>query len=225
MEDVRRQLTRVRRIAVALCLGLTFSAPRSFAESGTEKPGGIERVRDPVRGRGRGDGVYGRFNGDVSLELGAGVEAAFDPGVVRPLLVGSFSIYQSVGLYSSFRQAVMDPDAVLRLASAGVHLSPLFLLRWSKAKETGHSFFDLTLDSLTLNAGLHVDQLRGEAFGDPLGAEVGLGLGIPLFARANGLWLRTRGQLLTGANEVAPSAWLYLSYQGFLHLGILPGDP
>lgn len=219
----QRYLT-ARRVAFALCLGLT-SCPRGvLAAEGAERSQTIERVQDPVRGRARGDGVYGRFNGDVALEVGAGVELGLDPGVLRPLVVSSFSIYQSAGLYASFRQAVMDDDEVLRLASAGVLFSPLFLLRFSKAKQTGHAFFDLTLDSLTLNAGLHVDQLRGQGFGDPLGAEVGLGLGIPLFGRANGLWLRARGQLLTGENDLLPGAWLYLSYQGFVHLGILPKD-
>jgi hypothetical protein len=177
-----------------------------------------------VRSNRAGDGVYGRFNGDMSLQIGAGLEVAPGPGVVRPLVFGDFSIYETAGLYGTFRQSVAETDPLVRLASIGLGVSPLFLLRWSRARQIGHPVPDLIIDSLTVSGGMYVGQLRDEAFGDPLGFEGGLSVGFPLMARANGLWLRARGNLLTGNERAQGTIWLLVTFQGFVHTGLLSVD-
>lgn len=220
MTSSARQRRR-RGAFLAVCLVLGFASLASASDAPSR---GIERVDDPVRSNRAGDGVYGRFNGDISLQIGAGVEVAPHPDTVRALVFGDFSIYQTVGLYGSFRQTVTDHDPIPRLASLGIGVAPLFLFRWSRATQFGHAIPDLILDSLTISGGTYLGQLRDESFGDPFGFEGGLSIGIPLMARANGLWLRTRGNILTGGDEVQGTLWLMLTLQGFVHTGLLSAD-
>lgn len=200
-------------------IGLVLCAPSTQAE-----PHPIARVEDPVGTSGTGDGVYGRFAGDFAFEGGLGVEVA-PTSSVRPLLYGDLSIYQTAGLYGSFRQTVANGDPTLRLASLGVDLSPLFLLRWSKAREWGKAYPDLILDSLTFSAGFRADEPRDGKILDSTGFEGALGLGVPLFGRAQGLWLRGRANLLTTSRGSVGTFWIVLTYQGFAHQGLLSVDP
>jgi hypothetical protein len=108
--------------------------------------------------------------------------------------------------------------------SFGGSFSPLFLLRFSRNAATGSAFWDLTLDSLALTLGAHLDHPRGESFGDESGFEGGLELGVPLGAEAGGFWLRTRANWLTGSEGSEATAWLYLAWEGFFFAGLLPVD-
>lgn len=134
------------------------------------------------------DGVYGRFDGDLFLSLGAGAELGAGTragGVVRALW------YQTVGLNLGFAQAVSDAE-LERVVFAAAELRPLFLPRWSLDLEGASPLLDLTLDSLSLGAGLcfgSEDDSSRAAF------ELSLGLGVPLFLRARGLWLEARAAL------------------------------
>jgi hypothetical protein len=167
--------------------------------------------------------VYGRFNGNVSLQGGAGVEGDFQTPTFRPLLIGNFSLYQTLGVYASYREPLTRSDPWARVVSTGLVLSPLFLIRWPRSFETGAATWDLTLDSLALVGGVAFTQPDGAGFFAAPEAEFGMEMGLPLMGRANGLFLRTRVQLTTG-EELAPSAWLWLSWQGFVSVGLLKVD-
>jgi hypothetical protein len=59
---------------------------------------------------------------------------------------------------------------------------------------------DLSLDSLALGAGVFVAR-RSEPSETRTGLELSLGLGVPLFAKAEGLWLEARGFLRPALDE------------------------
>jgi hypothetical protein len=178
-------------VGVALLLG---SAARAHAETPEWKPG--ERTTSPVRGEvvprdrfHQHDGVYGRFDGDLTLSIGLGAELHDGP---RGALIGRALYYHTAGLTLSYADGLGGDVTPKRVASAGIELRPLFLPRWSLDLECGCPLIDLTLDSLSLGAGLFVAR-RGEPSESKTGAELSVGLGIPLFAKAEGLWLEGRG--------------------------------
>lgn len=213
-----------RAVLMGWLLSGSLLATHARAESafGPTK-GTVRRIESPDPNAPRGDGVYGRFNGDLSLQVGAGVEGDFRGPAFRPLLLASASVYQTLSVYGSFRESFSDSDPADRVVSAGLMVSPLFLIRWPRSLETGAATWDLTLDSLAVVGGLAFPQERdANLFAKPA-AEFGVELGVPLLRRANGLFLRSRGQLTTG-EELAPSVWLWLSWQGFVNAGILKGD-
>lgn len=217
----------------ALCVALVtaLSPQLAHAESpfGASKENGSDssRVNDPISNNSSGDGVYGRFSGDLSLRAGLGVEADLGTDTLRPALFGQLSFYQSIGLYTSFRESVEGSDPVARVLSFGGVISPLFLLRWSRDLQSGHAFADLTLDSLGIAAGAQLSQPQGGSLLDAPGLELGLVFGVPLMARANGLWLRGRAQVLTGRTAVtgqdpaAASFFAYLAWEGFFFAGLI----
>jgi hypothetical protein len=205
-------------LACSLALVSSSRAESAFGETKSD----LSRVEDPAP-QTQGDGVYGRLNGDLSLQIGAGLEADFRSPSFRPLVVGDLTIYQTAGLYGSFRQAVQASDPTERLLSAGLVVSPLFLLRWSRGLEGNAPVLDLTLDSLGVTAGAVTTAPAGGALFNDVDAELGLQLGVPVMGRANGLWLRTRAQIITGP-ELGGAAWLWLSWQGFVHTGLLAVD-
>ncbi len=187
-------------------------------------------MNDPATNRGRGDGVYGRFNGDLSYRFALGVDLDFGTETARPLIQGDLVFYHSVGVYGAFAERIAPRDALQRSVSLGLTFTPLFLLRWSSARESGFAFWDLTLDSLGLAAGVQLAEPRYAAFAREPGFEVGFLLGLPLLARANGPWLRLRGNLVTGRpplpdqERVEGALWLSLGWEGFFHAGILKVD-
>jgi hypothetical protein len=190
--------------------------------------GKISRVEDPAKTKGSGDGVYGRFNGDFSYRLSLGAEFDLGTDTVRLLTLAELVTYQTLGLYGSFGEALSPNDPETRHVSFGLSLTPLFLWRWSRARETGYSVWDLTLDSFGLAGGLRLTQPQGGSFANDLGLELGAVLGAPLLARANGPWLRVRANLLTGRGSLQDNGslgaalWVYLTWEGFFEVGILP---
>lgn len=164
------------------------------------------------------DGVYGRFDGDVALSVGAGTEIALDPS--HPRWLGSLALryYSLVGVYATYRESFDDDDLFRRGLSAGLLVEPLFLLRWTRAESGASAFWDLVIDSLGVSAGAALLQPRGEDFFDPRGrgVELGLGLGVPLLGWAEGAWLRTRGLVRWSDDGSADTAvWLTLEWQSF----------
>lgn len=202
-------------------LTASLLATNAMAESAFGPTNGtVKRIESPDPNSPNGDGVYGRFNGDLSLQIGAGVEGDLRVPTFRPLLLGSVSVYQSLGIYASYREAVGNFDPSARVVSAGIMVSPLFMIRWPRSWETGAATWDLTVDSLTLVGGISFPEEQHAALFSSPAAEFGLEIGAPLLGRANGLFLRSRGQLTTG-EELVPSVWLWLSWQGFVNAGIL----
>lgn len=164
------------------------------------------------------DGVYGRFDGDVSLSVGAGAELALDPGPPRWLGSLALRYYSLVGVYITYRESFDEADPIRRGLSAGLLVEPLFLLRWTRAEGGASAFWDLVIDSLGVSAGAALLQPRGEDFFDPRGrgVELGLGLGVPLFAWAEGAWLRSRGLVRWRDDGSADTVlWLTLEWQTF----------
>jgi len=187
----------------------------------------LTTVEDPVGTKGSGDGVYGRFDGDFSLRLGVGGEWDAQAASVRPLARLDWVGYQTMGVYVLYRQGVMKSDEAFSVASLGVTLSPLFLFRWSKALESGRAYGDLLLDSLTLSVGAALGTPSSGSFAEASGVELGLELGLPLLPRADGPWLRVRGNLASGRDNLGfEQDWgggvmLWLDWQFFFHVGLL----
>lgn len=185
---------------------------------------GLSPDDDPLARGGRGDGVYGRFDGDFSLSLGAGAQADFSVEQVLAQAYLAFRVYQLAGVYHTYAQG-FSGGTLERTVSAGLLLEPLFLFRWSNDMQSGHPFWDLTLDSLSLSVGAHWDEPVEGRFGDASGVEAGLGFGVPLLGDANGPWIRARGLLLSRPNGAAAAAWLRLEWQWFFFTGVLEDEP
>lgn len=136
-------------------------------------------------GTAQGDGVYGRFDGDVDLGIGLGARASA-PGFGPNLRVTGHFL-STAGLCVDLTWPVADSkDWSL---GAAIDLRPLFLPRWALDLEQGPAFVDLLVDSVSVSA--------GPVF-HPLGdGDVGLGLeagfAVPISGRAQGLWLQVRG--------------------------------
>ncbi len=136
-------------------------------------------------GTASGDGVYGRFDGDVDLGVGIGVRAAA-PGLGPNLRLTSHFM-STVGLSVDVTWPVAG-DHEWSLGTA-IDLKPLFLPRWALNLEQGPAFWDLLLDSLSVSGGPVFQPLDAGRVG--FGLEVGVGF--PLSSHAHGFWLNVRG--------------------------------
>ncbi len=151
-----------------------------------------------------GDGSYGRLDGDLTFVggLGAGVVAPTDTNTGgRALASGDLRLryLDAAGVSFTYEEAdafgrTSHGGTLRRAFLAGIELRPLFPIRFLKAKQTGKSFFDLTLDSLSLDVGTWLPVREATAV-RRFGMYVGLAFELPLFARASGLWLRLSSQL------------------------------
>jgi hypothetical protein len=158
------------------------------------------------------DGVYGRFEGDLDLGVGLGADVGQNVLYAARLSLHYFSMAGfSVGYADAFGEPTETGDA--RRLTVGVDLRPAFVPRWAKDMEQGPALVDLAVDSISLGLGAFWAEPRGAEFGDVRGFELSLGFGLPLFARASGLWLDARGVLRwPEAQDVEPAALLLLSY-------------
>ncbi len=147
----------------------------------------------------QGDGAYGRLDGD--LELGVGVAGGVIASERRPVVaVEARARYlQSAGVVLQYEEA----DAFARAQTLGdyrrgfvaaVELRPLFPIRFLKAMERGPALADLVLDSVGLEVGTFFGALDGSPAARA-GLHLGLGVEVPLAARASGPWLRLGGAL------------------------------
>ena len=227
MGRITPSAVRLWATLVSACLPLSLTTSAQAAEPAFGSSNGtVPRVSDPLKGRSDGDGLYGRMNGDISFRGALGIEADLGTSTIRPAVLGQFVIYQTAGLYASYRESVDADDPIERILSFGVVFSPLFLWRWSNDKEWGLATADLALDSLGLVAGAHLSQPDSQSFGSAPGLELGLIFGVPLMNRANGLWLRGRAQMMTGRTSyaddpVAASFLLSIGWEGFVYTGLL----
>lgn len=199
---------RRRAVAtLALTSGLCFCAQAHAADP----------LPDTLEGGGHGDGVYGRFDGPFALALGASLEAAPTSGALRPGAAGALRFYQTAGIGVGYSQAVMTEDPLERSLGVSFLLEPLFLVRWSRDGQWGRAFWDLLVDSLSLSGGVLLAEPRGGTFGDAAAFRGGLGLGLPLLARASGPWLRLGGQLDVGLEpDVVGTLQVRLEWQWVL---------
>jgi hypothetical protein len=164
---------------------------------------------------GSGDGVYGRFDGDLDLGLALGAELG-SAGNAAPSLRATAHYFSVAGVYVNGRIKAGDESAP-SLFGLGVDLRPLFLPRWVKGLQTGTAFFDLTLDSLSLSLGAFWAKPGAHEIEAHRGFDAQLGLGFPLLATAAGPWLEARGALRypDGARR-EEAVLLLLSWHGFV---------
>ncbi|MEO7331887.1 MAG: hypothetical protein ABI193_25145 [Minicystis sp.] len=154
---------------------------------------GLAPVTAPALARaGDDDGLYGRFEGDLDLRVGAGFAAAAKGA---SLSVGASAIYLgTAGLYAHYTDTLGGDGPFLhRSVAAGVVLAPIFLYRYANNDETGPAFRDLLLDSLSLQVGSFWGAPPGSDLQAQPGLELALGGSVPLFAQASGLFADLRG--------------------------------
>ncbi len=143
----------------------------------------------------RGDGAYGRFDGDLDLGLGVGPTLTFADGDAGIGVRGVARWYSTAGLYALYDETLAEHSALERRTGFGVELTPLFLLRWQRALENGPPVLDLALDSLALDFGASFATPAGRGFGSHRSLDAALGFGVPLAASAVGPWLEFRADV------------------------------
>jgi hypothetical protein len=175
-----------------LALGFGFAALLlcSGARAENDAPPPAKHTHAPLPGS---DGVYGRLDGSLALSASAGAE--LEAGERRGALKLSAHYLWTAGVYARYSDAFGSEDQrPARVASLGVDVRPLFLPRFALDLERGPAFWDLALDSFSLNAGAYFAKPGGRDFGDERGFETGLGFGLPLLADAAGPWLEARAE-------------------------------
>lgn len=183
----------MRRVALALVL---FASPAAAADAN--------------------DTSYGRIDGDLAFVVGAG--ATLGPRAPRAAFDARFRYLQTAGLFVTYEDAFGSGAEPKRALATGVELRPLFLARWLRGLETGEPRVDLTIDSLALELGAVFSQPEERSFGSRPGLQAGLGLELPIFAKASGLFLGIHGgarwsdaSLSGGPARGAADRALYLS--------------
>ena len=213
--------SRSRRLA-ALRFGLGLTALAALALRGQARadPGNHDRMgwepgtlttaslegevapRDDGRDH---DGVYGRLDGDLFLSVGAGAELG---GGTRAGGMARALFFQSVGVHFGFAEAVAD-SVLERVVFMGAELRPLFLPRLALDLEGAGPLLDLTLDSLSVGAGVCFAAEQDEA---ARALELSAGFGVPLLMTARGPWLEARGALRPGLDAESGQLFLLLSW-------------
>lgn len=183
--------------ALGAGLALAGLATPAVAQDAGWEPGNrtTSRVRGEIEPRDdpyRGDGVYGRFRGDLDLGLGLGTELDQTGG--SGALRASLHYFSTVGVTMGYADALGRQEPRFdRVLSAGVELRPLFLPRFVTDASQGPPALDLFLDSIALGVGAYFATPPGEAFGARRGVEASVGFGLPLAGSAPGPWLEARG--------------------------------
>jgi hypothetical protein len=160
-----------------------------------ERSAGRVRSVDPDTNHHQGDGAYGRFDGDLSLGLGAGGTLAPAGGNLGAAFRATARWYETAGLYALYGETLARHPDIERRLGLGLELTPLFLVRWSQALEAGPAALDLALDSIALGAGGSLSQKPGRDFASRGSFELSLGFGVPLAGSAPGPWLEFRAAL------------------------------
>ena len=219
----------IRQLGVLVSLTLALSAAPAHAQgwhpghSTTSRlPGEVDDTPHES-----GDGVYGRFSGD--LDVGFGVGAEIDGDSTRAAGRLSLHYFSMAGVTLGYAEDVGgEHPRLTRALSLGVDLRPAFIPRWSQGLEDGPGFVDLAIDSISLGLGAYWAAPPVGALGDERGFELSGGLGVPLFGRANGLWLE--GRAIARWTEPSPrhdgprtATLLLLTWHGFVSTPLTRG--
>lgn len=138
------------------------------------------------------DGAYGRLDGDVLLQFGAGVALALEAPYLE---LDAHALYLSTGgVYFRYAESFgQDSARFTRSFSTGVEVRPLFLARWALNWAKGPARLDLFADSFTVNFGAAWQEDRKLGFREIPTFEIGLGLEFPLLASASGPFIGAMG--------------------------------
>lgn len=154
-------------------------------------------------------GVYGRFDGDLTLSAAAGAVFAGRDRAGASLRLGAH-YYSMAGLQLSYD----EPTGALlpRTVALGLELRPGFIPRWSYDAELGHSFTDLAIDSIGVGVGVWVAERAPGAphAADKRGMELAISAGLPLVGTAAGPWLDLAGRLRLSDGFAPPQTALLL---------------
>lgn len=139
------------------------------------------------------DTTYGRIDGDLSVSGGLGATFGTRGPRASAELRGRYM--QTVGAFATYEDGPLlgskaEPERVLAM---GLEVRPLFLARWLRGWELGSPVLDLVIDSFALELGASFAQPEGRSFASRPGLQAGLGLEVPLFGRATGLYLGVHG--------------------------------
>jgi hypothetical protein len=146
-----------------------------------------------ARAEGSVEPSYGRIEGDVTLVAGAGgALASGGPRVVGELRA---RYLETAGIFGTYEDGPIVGSSVSprRVVAAGLEFRPFFLYRWLQGHETRRARLDLAVDSIGLELGLTWQEPQGSPFEPTPGLQVGLGVEVPLFLDATGLWLAFHG--------------------------------
>jgi hypothetical protein len=205
-------------LAMRASIARADEAPKSGAHD--------ESVRDTARdvahdtsGRARadlparqadGDTADGRIDGDVGIVVGVG--ATFNSQATRGAAELRVRYLDTAGVFFTYEDALgftsADPS---RVVATGLEVKPLFLGRWVTGNELGLRWTDLLIDSFGLELGAFLEQPPRASFGSRSGLQMGIGLEVPLLARASGPWVDIHGgarwsdAVLAGAPSYGPS--------------------
>lgn len=138
-----------------------------------------------------GGAAHGRLEGDVSVAFGGG--ATFGARAPRATIDGRIRYIEVLGLFGTYEDALGGAAEPERVVATGLEVRPLFLGRFLRGMGTGSAFFDLALDSIGLELGAAFVEPRGRTLGARPQLQAGLGFELPLFAKAQGLWLGAHG--------------------------------
>ncbi len=140
-----------------------------------------------ARAEGRGDGLYGRWDQDFTLEIGLGGGVTFADGAEGASMMAELRL-RIIDAAGPFLAGRWGPNAGESLV-VGVELRPLFPALFLMDASTGRERLDLFLQSLGLEIGAAFF-LDGSA---DAGLAIGVGLEVPLVLPsrwAQGVWLR-----------------------------------
>jgi hypothetical protein len=139
----------------------------------------------------RGDGVYGRLDGDWALSADAMLDFSSKTGFAPAARLAAHYFWMAGVYVAAAGPATRGLDS--RFAT-GVELRPMFLPRFGLDLQRGPSWLDLWIDSIGLGLGAYWEHPSGA---DALqrGFEANLGFGVPLQRRDAGLWWVSRAGL------------------------------
>jgi hypothetical protein len=198
-------------------------------------PAYAQKRIDDSAARANTDTSYGRIEGDLALVLGAGATVA--PRGPRATLDFRARYLDTAGLFFSYEDAPLVSSGAepRRIMATGLELRPLFIARWATGRHSAQGRLDLLIDSFGLELGLLFAQPSGSAFASRPGLQAGLGVELPVFARATGIWIGIHGGLrwsdlaLGGADTASANdraaylsltlAWHQLIYTGAVDVG------
>lgn len=149
--------------------------------------GGVEGARAEET-----DGAYGRLDGDLLLQFGAGAAL----GLEAPYLaLDAHALYlSSAGGYFRYAEAFGQDRALYRRSFAtGLELRPLFLARYARNWAQGPARLDLFVDSFTIDFGVAWQEDRKIGFKEIPAFEIGLGMEFPLLETATGPFIGALG--------------------------------